>query len=98
MKYEFNYKEELKTIGAIEKIIVEFLKPTTNVKVEELYLCASICEGKIRYFSKFKKSCAMVYTHLLIVLRAIVDNDVDTFNNAYAHYAKSFIQVFKGVK
>lgn len=93
MKHEFNPSEELTTIGAVETIINGYCKQECTA--EDMYLASSVCEGKIKYFSTFKKSVGMVYTHLIIVIDCIIDNNMDGYKVAYEEYSKAFYKVFK---
>lgn len=92
-KYVFDFNDELKTVGAIETLLLGFCEGTCTA--EDLYLCTQICEGKIRYFSTFKKSAGMVYTHLLICINAVTQDNNELLTQAHAEYTKAFNKVFK---
>lgn len=95
-QFVFDRADELRTIGAIETLINGYLEGEEGAGAEQLYLCSNICTGKIKYFSTFKKNAGMIYTNLFIMIDAIVENNVDLYNSAYAEYAKYFDIVFKG--
>lgn len=92
MKLEFNAKGELYDIGCIETVINSYQQG--NATVEELFLARNVCKGKIKYFSKFKKNAGMIYTHLLIYIDGLRDNDVDKMRASYNAYEKYFKKVF----
>lgn len=93
MKLEFNAKTELYDIGCIETIINSYQKGEATG--EELFLARNVCTGKIKYFSKFKKNAGMIYTHLLIYIDGLRENNEDKMRASYNAYEKYFNKVFR---
>lgn len=92
MKYEFDAKAELYDIGCVETIINNYQQGKATG--EDLFLAKSVCTGKIKYFSKFKKNVGMIYTHLLIYIDGLRYNDIDKMQASYKAYEKCFNKVF----